>query len=541
MGGELLGLRGKVPMVSGELAVTALSAAEQLEEEFPGAFTVNELRGSYKCNVCMGESLGLYHPALLHNAKLHIGSEGHVAAIAARKGQQSLFQVGVVSSNAVATLAQSLEKLPDPAKRCLGFWLPHHRYGTDQIDVSGLLDAPTRGSTWYPSKFEPINVSGGDAVIGSTVMHGGNLQIVRGVNTFNGTLHVIPSSLSGTLANSKGFERKASECTDVKTKRTGTFRSDNCQRHCVHGATNNLRRNLMCLECEQIPNEEDFRKRAQARASAAAAGGASKFTNAGYLTHGELLGRHRATVKKYEAERLVRLRTLAKLSSSRKRAQKAEARLKELKEAGNLSSLVRDLHECHDRGSFEDKAAALDFIKDLVRHAKNCDEDGNPSQGTKYSESTHRIYCLLRTLGGPKSHHVLKGNIGGPHVSTTERHWRKHITNVEPGLHAEAFEAIAEILTGYVEKLGLGEGERLLAEVAVDETGIIAKGTYRQATDAIVGFCGRVDDENHKCRPISIALGDDDETQGKIQGSELWLLVPLQSTLTQAACACHRF
>ena len=49
--------------------------------------------------------------------------------------------------------------------------------------------------------------------------------------------------------------------TLVRTNITGTYRSDACQKDCLD-ATGHPYPTLMCLNCSQIPNQEDFRKRA---------------------------------------------------------------------------------------------------------------------------------------------------------------------------------------------------------------------------------------------------------------------------------------
>ena len=260
-------------------------------------------------------------------------------------------------------------------------------------------------------------------------------------------------------------------------------------------------------------HEQDFRERAT-RQHVMIENDTHWNTRSDYLPRHLLLDRTRSTAAAYEQERLMRLRALSKLARCRQRTEKAEDRLRELSKAGNLSAIVKDLHACHDKGSFEDKAAALNFIRDLVRHAKNCDESGKPSHGTVYSEETHRIFCLLRKFGGPRTHFALKANIGGPHVSTTEAHWRKHRADFEPGIHAAAFGSIAAILAPFVAKLGLREGERILAEVSIDETGTVAGLNYRQKNDTIIGCCGRHDDADHKCRAVTVTLGDDGSTQG---------------------------
>ena len=280
--------------------------------------------------------------------------------------------------------------------------------------------------------------------------HCNKRYIVTATNRFFGNVSLLPASLLNT--NPPPLVVPAKQCTDVETTAEGTYYSDDCAEHCV-GATQHPRRNLMCWSCERLVHEDDFNHRVTDRAATLAGGGFHPNTRSDNLPYDALLERTRGLASKCEAERLMRMRAMSKLAASRVRAQRAEGRLEELCDAGNLSAVVRDLHACHDSGAFDDNQAALNFIKDLAQHARNRNSGGSGGTGTRYSESTKRIFGLIDKLGGPKTHFALQTNVGGTSLSAAKRHWRKSRTDFEPGIHAAAFIAIANVLKPYIAKL----------------------------------------------------------------------------------------
>jgi hypothetical protein len=75
-----------------------LSPSELLEHRYPGCFVVNEAQNSYTCSKCFFSSFGLDNAALMYNAEKHLNSEKHAANTKVNRGQQNLFQCGIVSS-----------------------------------------------------------------------------------------------------------------------------------------------------------------------------------------------------------------------------------------------------------------------------------------------------------------------------------------------------------------------------------------------------------------------------------------------------------
>ena len=377
-----------------------LSPAALLEGRFPGAFTTNEHNGTYQCNLCFGKSApgGLTHPALLHNAEMHNNSQAHAdAAEQRRSGQHSLSHFGVRKNTGLAPASALLQSVPDRELLCRGYWLPAVDYGNGPVDARSLLGDERRGRTWWQSRWKQVKVTGGEPLVGSKVTHGNKRYIVTATNRFFGNVSLLPASLLNT--NPPPLVVPAKQCTDVETTAEGTYYSDDCAEHCV-GATQHPRRNLVCWPCERLVHEDDFNHRVTDRAAILAGGGFHPNTRSDNLPYDALLERTRGLASKCEAGRLMRMRALSKLGDSRVRAQKAEDRLRELSDAGNLSAVVRDLHACYDSSAFEDNEAALNFIKDIVSYAKNRNVDDSGGTSTRYSESTKRIFGLIDKLGG---------------------------------------------------------------------------------------------------------------------------------------------
>ena len=215
--------------------------------------------------------------------------------------------------------------------------------------------------------------------------------------------------------------------------------------------------------------------------------------------------------------------------------------------SGSVSKLIADLRHCDESGKFDDRAALLGMLMDMVRSLRLETADGHGSRGMRWHESTKRIFSLLNKYGGPRSHHLLKANTAGPHRRSSERFWRKHAEVQNPGINKHAFQKCVDILSPLLLQLGLGDGEVLPCEIAIDETGIISDINYDERLDTLIGCCGKTDDENHKCRPCVVVLGDDEETQGKISEwctkgirapyAQLILLNPLSPRLPRLALA----
>ena len=179
-----------------------------------------------------------------------------------------------------------------------------------------------------------------------------------------------------------------------------------------------------------------------------------------------------------------------------------------------------------------------DFLSDVVRDLRMTSAEGVRSKQVRWSESTHRIFGIVKKFGGPRSHYSIKANVGGPDERTTARHWTSNLADDSShGISDASFIKIASIL----------DDETIPCEVAHDETGIIADITYDQKFDCLWGYCGLKSDTDHKCRSHIVILGDDEETQGKVEDlcedgirapyAQLTLLNPLYPGLPRLAIA----
>ena len=129
---------------------------------------------------------------------------------------------------------------PKPAAEsvCHGYWMPTVNYGNGDIDAGLLLGDESRGGGWWQSKHQPIDIRGGELVVGSTVSFDSRRWNVVAKNSFLGTLDITPvpsSSLSAAVAVAAQQKRTVPqrECSDAHMKKAGTYKSDSCQKDCL--------------------------------------------------------------------------------------------------------------------------------------------------------------------------------------------------------------------------------------------------------------------------------------------------------------------
>ena len=517
-GMERLTVRGILPQVA-NVALPMLSPAEELLQEFPGVFQVDEARGSYACNVCPFQS-NLNVRNLVTVAGQHVAGNNHKQRAVQMVGQRRLTDMTVVADPSIPAAATAMMKRPPPEFFCHGFWLPEVTYKEGGCGVACnarrlLVQTPhLPGKTWRSDPFKPIHISGGAPIVGSTLLYKDHKYRVIETLPFTGQLKVQSLTFEGLKRTVP-----AGACEDIESNYEGTYFSTDppCSGWCG-GVTNHPRPNLMCPACEKIPDAQDFRERTLKQREISLAGGFSIFTENKYLSRPALEAKQRMTKESYDQERMASFGLLSHLTRARGSRDSAKERLQKHYDCGNLTALAQDLAHCAEHGSFDDHAASLNFISDLVKSMRKMNADGSSSHGNRWHESTNRIFALTAKFGGPRTHFLFQKNIGGPHLDTSRRLWRKAREDMAPGLTDAAFASVGRILAPYVAKLGLPAGERLPIQIAIDETGIKAGGVYREATDELIGYCGkRTDGEAHKCAPIAVLLGDDGGTERRIK------------------------
>ena len=129
-------------------------------------------------------------------------------------------------------------------------------------------------------------------------------------------------------------------------------------------------------------------------------------------------------------------------------------RLRSLSEAaqesavrGDVRKLIDDLTQCAKDGKFESKKVLLNFFLDAARglNLADVDDDGvlHMSSGTRWHESTHRIFEVLKHYGDPRSHRWIQKKMFGMHLRTTEKRWARNLHHYSFGLSEDTFIELA--------------------------------------------------------------------------------------------------
>ena len=87
----------------------------------------------------------------------------------------------------------------------------------------------------------------------------------------------------------------------------------------------------------------------------------------------------------------------------------------------------------------------------------------------------------LRKWGGPRSHRLLRLNVGAPSLRTVERAWNRDLFHYLPGINEATFIQLAKLLAPKVAALELREGEKLPCEFEQDETPVLPELTCARA------------------------------------------------------------
>lgn len=193
----------------------------------------------------------------------------------------------------------------------------------------------------------------------------------------------------------------------------GTFRHDACDwvSHDGHPFPE-----LMCNACASIPNAVDFKRRlvrreADTHTHCVAQGRGARFD---YMPRADLLFAARRLRDQCSSLRRRHFWVCAKLVAARAKVRTWRDRAREGALRGDLKKVVDDLTAAFDAGKFTEKRALWNFLKDIVHSVHIGNDDGSRSRGMRWSSSTHRIFAVLRKVGGPRTHKFLYDNVGGP-------------------------------------------------------------------------------------------------------------------------------
>ena len=219
----------------------------------------------------------------------------------------------------------------------------------------------------------------------------------------------------------------------------GTYRHDDCGIFCTDRATGALLPNLTCRQCARIPLEDDFRLRLQGRSDVVARD--IRIDN--LPTVPLIIDRARKATKRDRESRWTVVVARNELARSRCRERNLRERLEAGLVTGDLAGLVHDLKHCQVNGKFIGRQVMLTFFKDVVHDLRLQKPDGKHNPGMRWHESTKRLLGALRKWGGPRSHRLIRLNIGGASLRTVERVWNRDLFHYLPGVNEATFMQLA--------------------------------------------------------------------------------------------------
>jgi hypothetical protein len=147
----------------------------------------------------------------------------------------------------------------------------------------------------------------------------------------------------------------------------------------------------------------------------------------------------------------------------------------------DIVALQRHLIRANELGKLTEA-----FVEEISDRLKNrCASD---PRGKRYSLKTRLLYETLLSFGGPRSVKLLAANKDGPAIRTVQQYRTDSRVVMLAGIDEGNFANLARIYEPLVDKLNL-RGSVPLA-LTEDETSVLDKLQWRNATDSIEGACG---------------------------------------------------
>ena len=201
---------------------------------------------------------------------------------------------------------------------------------------------------------------------------------------------------------------------------SGTFRHVNCIR--VSSSPQGFP-NFRCEACSSIPKERDFCMRvyrskiSKFKRGNRNSGGGRRL---GYFGVSEIMRVAQTSKLDVRALRSELWRVKATVATLSVRVKCLRESSIEFCNRGDLKSFCRNIVHAHKMGKFEGKESLWDFLTDIVKNVGKEDP-----RGKRYSEATKVMFETIKLWGGPRLHHFLSLNMGGPSLDTTKRDTRK--------------------------------------------------------------------------------------------------------------------
>ena len=185
-------------------------------------------------------------------------------------------------------------------------------------------------------------------------------------------------------------------------------------------------------------------------------------------------------------------------------------------ERKDIRKFVMELNFIAKKGSLETRKVMWSYLQDVIKaeYLKVRSDKNKYSKGMRWSQDTKDLFSSQKIMGGKQINRSQRENVGGPSLKTVHRHTRKFLLPMNSGLKkcCDNFCELAKIWKPFIEARHISHPKEandvIPCEMSEDETGIIARLSYCETTDTIIGSCGWRS-RNHKCDPdFCPAVGD---------------------------------
>ena len=278
----------------------------------------------------------------------------------------------------------------------------------------------------------------------------------------------------------------------------GTFRHYDCL-----GAVKHDDKRGICKVCLTIPSLQSFRRRLQDRPVDGR--GDLRCIRFDRLTHPELLQVVRKKNEKIEQQRSKLFFARGKILNALKRKRTLTEQVKEMSRRGDLRAVANKIVQAGEEGKLKEHNVLTDLLH-TVSHNFHVSE-----KGRRFKASVKHFYEVILTLGGPQLANFVSINLDGPGMNTLYDWRAKGKVKTTADGSSKHILLIAKLYGEIKEKLAITEPVPVL--LAEDETAIKQEVSYHQATDQLLGFCGRkTEASNHVCMAEEqIVVGNDDQ------------------------------
>ena len=434
-------------------------------------YELSSEQGHIRCRVCRPAfEVSLAHGSLERALRLHNDGSAHQAALRAWQSNRTMDRCFVTAT----VVRQHRNPVrPAPTKRkCLGLYdVP----GTSPLALQELQRMPP-GETWFGVPHRRVLLPGGSTVAGSFESH----ACLEETASTDATCSVCRS-----IADDRLFKSRLGRIEDrIRAARGGGGDGDGDAGGGGGGdagAGGGGGGDGQAATAEGTDDDGG----AGAVAHREVVPPPHSQTNFRYVSHDHLL-----TVAHRQQQDCRRLRwekflCCAKLSATQARARTWRERARSAAGRGELRTVTDELSLAYQRGHFKGKRVLWHFLSDLI-HAVAAEPDKNGRRRKlHWHEGTHRLFGMLRKIGGPRTQRFFVQNLGGPDESTTRKRWNKKRFLYQPGLHDATF---AHLEARYTEaRAALAYKGKVICEAAEDETNILAEIRYNAKRDAVTG------------------------------------------------------